>query len=266
MELINIWSAAQSNLFSANTIKMQEDKGKEYVKALQASGEETTKYYTKSIVKTEQQKFLEKLLADSGENFSEVADIACGGGTLSYHLRSIYPNAHFTLSDFNEDGMKLAIELNGETCSYVPGNIYELINLPDNKFDLVCCWQTLSWLDEPEKALNELIRITKPGGKIYASSLFNIHHDVDIFAKLLDHTRPNGELGLAFSYNTYSAKTVAKWLDKKVETFKLHEFIPAIDFTFEGRGIGTFTVNSDKGRMQISGGYLMNWSVLEIKK
>ena len=121
-------------------------------------------------------------------------------------------------------------------------------------------------LDEPEKALNELIRITKPGGKIYASSLFNIHHDVDIFAKLLDHTRPNGELGLAFSYNTYSKKTVSKWLDKKVKSFQLHEFIPEIDFTFEGKGIGTYTVNSDKGRLQISAGYLMNWSVLEIEK
>ena len=58
---------------------MKDDKKNEYVEALKASGEETTKYYTKSIVKTEQQKFLEKLLADSGESFSEVADIACGG-------------------------------------------------------------------------------------------------------------------------------------------------------------------------------------------
>lgn len=245
---------------------MSEEKGKEYVKALQASGEETKKYYTKSIVKTEQQKFLEKLLSDSGKTFSEIADIACGGGTLSYHLRQIYQNAHFTLSDFNEDGMQLAKELNGDSCSYVQGNIYDLSGFPDNKFDLVCCWQTLSWLDEPEKALNELIRITKPGGKIYASSLFNLHHDVDIFAKLLDHTRPNGELGLAFSYNTYSAKTVSKWLNTKVKSFHLHEFVPEIDFTFDGKGIGTYTVNTEKGRVQISAGYLMNWSVLEIEK
>lgn len=245
---------------------MTEEKGKDYVKALQASGEETAKYYAKSIVKTEQQKFLEKLLAAHSTKFKSVADIACGGGTLSYHLRAIYPDAHFTLSDFNEEGMKLAQELNGDACSYVQGNIYDLAALPDNKFDLVCCWQTLSWLDDPEKALNELVRITKPGGKIFASSLFNLRHDVDIFAKLLDHTRPNGELGLPFSYNTYSAKTVSKWLDKKVKSFHLHEFVPEIDFTFEGRGIGTYTVNSDKGRMQISAGYLMNWSILEIEK
>ncbi len=245
---------------------MKDDKKNEYVDALKASGEETTKYYTKSIVKTEQQKFLEKLLADSGQSFSEVADIACGGGTLSYHLRAIFPDARFTLSDYNEEGMKLSRELNGDSCSYIQGDIYNLSALPDNKFDLVCCWQTLSWLDDAEKAVHELMRITKPGGKIFASSLFNLNHDVDIYAKVLDHTRPNGELGLAFPYNTYSAKTVGKWLDGRAKTFKLHEFVPSIDFSYEGRGIGTFTINSDKGRLQISAGYLMNWSVLEIEK
>jgi ubiquinone/menaquinone biosynthesis C-methylase UbiE len=242
------------------------EKDDEYVKGLQARSEKTKEYYKKSIVKTEQQKFLEKLLADSRNSFSEIADIACGGGTLSYHLRSIYPDAHFTLSDYNEEGLEIAKELNGDICSYAIGNIYDLKNFPDNKFDLVCCWQTLSWLENPEKALNELIRITKPGGKIYASSLFNIRHDVDIFAKMTDHSVDVEGTTPSFSYNTYSAKTVGKWLDKNVNKFQLHEFIPSIDFQYEGRGFGTFTVQSEKGRLQISGGYLMNWAILEITK
>lgn len=245
---------------------MGDEQGNDYVKALQSNSEETKKYYVKSIVKTEQQKFLETLLLDSGKIFKDIADIACGGGTLSFHLRSIYPNARFMLSDFNEDGLKLAQDLNGPACTYIQANIYNLKDIPDNKYDLVCCWQTLSWLDEPEKALQELIRITKPGGKIYASSLFNLHHNVDIFAKLLDHSQSNDSAGFEFSYNTYSSKTVSKWLTNKVNKFKLHEFIPEIDFTFEGTGIGTFTVNSEKGRLQISAGYLMNWSILEIEK
>ena len=114
--------------------------------------------------------------------------------------------------------------------------------------------------------MHELIRITKPGGKIYASSLFNIHHDVDIYAKMTDHSvSVVGEMP-SFAYNTYAAKTVEKWLKGKVNKFFLHEFIPTIDFQFDGRGFGTFTVQTEKGRLQISGGYLMNWAILEITK
>jgi ubiquinone/menaquinone biosynthesis C-methylase UbiE len=242
------------------------DSEDKYVKGLQARSGLTKEYYKKSIIKTEQQKFLEKLLAGSGHSFTNVADIACGGGTLSYHLRALYPNAHFTLSDLNEEGMEIAREMNGDSCAYVTGNIYSLSNFQDNQFDLVCCWQTLSWLDDPEKALHELIRIAKPGGMIYLSSLFNIHHDVDIYAKMTDHSIPTDGEPPSFAYNTYSAKTAEKWLSGKVNKFIFHEFIPSIDFNYEGRGFGTFTVQTDKGRLQISGGYLMNWAILEITK
>ena len=47
-------------------------------------------YYTKSINKTEQQKFLEKLLGNVNFKSLKIADVACGGGTLSYHLRRVY--------------------------------------------------------------------------------------------------------------------------------------------------------------------------------
>ncbi|HLG04002.1 MAG TPA: class I SAM-dependent methyltransferase [Bacteroidia bacterium] len=238
-------------------------KDKDYIKALQASREQTEAYYRKSLVKTEQQKFLEQLLLKTKTEFQNIADIACGGGTLSFHLREIYPGAKFTLCDFNEEALTIAKTLHGDKAEYVHGSIYEL-PFENEKFDLVCCWQTLSWLDEPEKALNELLRITKKGGRIYASSLFNLRHDVDIFAKMYDHTRPASELG--FSYNTYSAKSVNKWLAGKAVAHRLHEFIPEIDFHYDGRGIGTFTVKTENSRLQISAGYLMNWAVLEIEK
>ena len=243
---------------------MSDEKDDNYIKALQSSKEKTADYYKKSVVKTEQQKFLEKLLAGKNKKFSKIADIACGGGTLSFHLKEIFPEAEFFLGDFNSDALEIAKELNGkDNFNYSQENIYKL-SYPDNSFDLVCCWQTLSWLDDPEKALNELVRITKPGGIIFASSLFNLNHDVDIFAKLHDHTRPEAEIG--YSYNTYSKKSVEKWLSGKAKSFSLHEFNPEIDFEFEGMGIGTFTVRAGNRRLQISAGYLMNWAILDIEK
>lgn len=240
----------------------EKQKGEAYIKALQASSEETRAYYRKSLVKTEQQKELERLLAASGRDFSRIADIACGGGTLSYHLSQLYPQAAFCLGDFNSEALDLARELNaGPRFSFSQENIYSL-SFADDSFDLVCCWQTLSWLDDPAKALHELVRIARPGGTIMLSSLFNLDHDVDIYARFTDHTRTDG----TFSYNTYSMKTVGEWLQGKAKSVKAHPFRPEIDFHYDGRGIGTFTVQSEKGRLQISAGYLMNWAILEIEK
>jgi len=189
------------------------DSGDDYVKALQTGRAGTAVYYTKSIVKTEQQMLLEQRLHDSGRTFETVADIACGGGTLTYHLRAAYPEARFTLSDYNPDGLELARELNGDDCDYAFGDIYALTELASDSFDLVA-----------------------------------------------------GKAGLPFTYNTYSASTVAGWLAGRAQRHELHEFIPEIDFEYDGRGLGTFTVQSEQGRLQISAGYLMSWAILEIEK
>jgi ubiquinone/menaquinone biosynthesis C-methylase UbiE len=251
---------------------MKEDK---YIKALQSDKENTKAYYNKSLsVKTEQQKFLEQLLLQEKKDFKNIADIACGGGTLSYHLNFLFPQATFTLVDYNEDGIEQAKKNLAENKNSLPeklsfhiDSIYELKKIKDNSFDLVCCWQTLSWLDEPQKALEQLIRIAKPGAKIYLSSLFNLDHDVDLYTKVYDLTRESGQQGMAFSYNTYSKVSVEKWTSGKIKSFTILPFHPSIDFEFNGRGIGTYTITAENGRrLQISAGMLMNWGILVIEK
>jgi ubiquinone/menaquinone biosynthesis C-methylase UbiE len=126
---------------------------------------------------------------------------------------------------------------------------------------------TLSWLENAEKALDQLTRITKPGGRIYLSSLFNLEHDVDLFTKIVDHSSNQENEIIEANYYTYSGKTIAKWLNQKVRQIKFYPFNPSIDFNYEGRGIGTYTVNTELGKkLQISAGLLMNWAVLEIEK
>ena len=133
-------------------------------------------------------------------------------------------------------------------------------------FDYVFCWQTLSFLEEPQKALMELIRITKANGKIYLSSLFNLDHNVDLYTKVYDHTRESSKNGFAMTYNTFSAYTIEKWIKNKVEKFTIHKFIIDIDIFPPPLGIGTYTkkLENVNERLQISGGMLMNWGILEI--
>jgi ubiquinone/menaquinone biosynthesis C-methylase UbiE len=126
-----------------------------------------------------------------------IADIACGAGTLSYHLNKKYENENikFTLIDYFEDVLNIAKDLNKQSnFNFEIGNLYDLTHHEDNSFDYVFCWQTLSWVDEPQKALLELVRILKPGGKLYLSALFNLDYDVDIYSKIYNHSEE--KLGL----------------------------------------------------------------------
>jgi len=242
-----------------------------YKASIQKDQSIAKEYYQKSVVKTQQQVFLETLLsAGDTNNPLKIGDIACGGGTLTYHLKKLYPGSAFTLVDFNEDALKLAEELNGtENCSYLNDTVYSLDKIGDAAFDHVFCWQTLSWLDQPEKALDALLRVTRKGGTLFLSSLFNLKFDVDLYTNVFDHTRESTKDGLYVHYNTYSAHTVGQWLKDKVSGFRFYEFMPTDDIpqNMDNKGLGTFTTLTSEGqRLQVSGGLLMNWAILVIEK
>ena len=97
-------------------------------------------------------------------------------------------------------------------------------------------------LDKPKFTLRELVRICKPGGVILASSLFNLNHDLDVYSKVVDHTRASSRLGMSYDYNTYSLRTVKEWLSRLIFDFKIHEFSIPEDLIHTRHGIGTYTV------------------------
>lgn len=238
-----------------------------YKSALKIDFSESKAYFEKSINKTEQQKALEKLLINKDLSINyKIADIACGGGTLTFHLSKLFINSNFFLVDYLEEGIEIAKNLNKENTNikYFIDDIYSLNEIGE-KFDLTFCWQTLSWLEDPKTALENLIKITKNGGEIYISSLFNIDHDVDIYSKIFDYTRTSIDNQHYFNYNTYSKKTIDSWIKEKVSSVEFYEFTPEIDFNHIGRGIGTTTIKTSMNkRLQVSAGMLLNWYILKI--
>jgi hypothetical protein len=84
-----------------------------YKNALQIDHQDNQIYYAKSIVKTEQQKALEKLLDNKNKtNNFKISDIACGGGTLTFHLSKLFINSDYYLVDYLEEGIELAKNIN----------------------------------------------------------------------------------------------------------------------------------------------------------
>jgi ubiquinone/menaquinone biosynthesis C-methylase UbiE len=239
-----------------------------YLDNIKKTTTDSQDYYKKSVFKTQQQEFLEELLEKDTIQSAQIIDLACGGGTLSYHLNHLFPTCNFTLVEYNDSALAIAKELNsGSNFNFMNGDIYNLSSIKDNSYDYCFCWQALSWLDgDASKALDEMLRIVKKGGKVYLSSLFNLDYDVDLKVQVYDRTRGLDENSF-YNYNTFSKLTVSKWLDKKVDNYMLHKFTPKSPIMYEGKGVGTQTVELKSNELlQISGGLLLNWAILEIKK
>lgn len=181
--------------------------------------------------------------------------------------------------DYNENAIKIAQQLNKENnFSFYLG---DLRNLPfeDNSLDIIFCWQTLLVFDIKQLQIifSEILRVLKPNGHFYASSLFNFNHDVDIYSKFYDYslkydTDYNEEELL--NYNTYSIKTIKKILQNKTQSLNIYELFPETSYAInpnKNTGIGTYTIeyqiDQDKTRkLEISGGMIMSWGILAFQK
>ena len=239
-----------------------------YLDYLQQNEDSTREYYLKSLEKTEQQKLLESILDENDDDLKNktIVDLACGGGTLAYHLSSKYKLKNIYLIDYNQNAITLAKDINSDFGAVgIQGDIYKL-PFPDSSLDYVFCWQTLSWIDKPEIVIDEIMRVLKSGGKLYASSLFNIDYDVDLLTQAIDYTTPAGKNNIPVNYYTYAKSTVDKWLNHKATYYNITPFQPSIDFSHDGNGLGTRTLDTLKGKIQISGGLLLNWGILCVVK
>lgn len=242
----------------------------DYLDAYKRDKDEAERYYLKYLAeKSGQQKLLESIMQSSPPRaVSRIMDVGCGAGTLIYHISKMYPNAEYALIDMNDDALKLAENVLSDVAhkSFSKESIYDLSRYEATQ-DVVFCWMTILCLDKPKEAIQELVSTLVPGGRLYISSLFNLLHDVDVYAHFSDHTRASAKEGMWMQYNTISEKTIQQWLSGKVESLKIHEFVPDFDLPQNTRGIGTYTLTDKDGkRWQISGGMLMNWGILEITK
>lgn len=240
-----------------------------YLKSLKLNKDLTKKYYESSLKKTYQQIFLEQKILpkimERGFDPRIIADVACGGGTLTYHISKIFTNAKFILIDINDESIDLAkiINKDNQRAEFIVGDFLKT-EIPEESVDIVFCMQTLLAIKHPKKFLEKIIKITRKGGYFILSSLFNLDHDVDIFCKVRDFHR-KGRIKL--NYNTFSKKTISNWLKGKVEFFDIIPFEMPVELPKQGRGLGSYTLKlEDGGFITISGGILLQWGFLYGKK
>lgn len=114
--------------------------------------------------RTFQQFFQEKIQIRDADR---VLDVGCGIGTVPRLLNRIYGN---TIQIYGIDLDQNLIEwgqshwCNFDHIHLSQGNVYEL-NFPAKDFDIITSFGLIEWLDKPLIALDEMIRISKPGAE-----------------------------------------------------------------------------------------------------
>jgi ubiquinone/menaquinone biosynthesis C-methylase UbiE len=105
-----------------------------------------------------------------GEN---VLDIACGTGLVSFEaLDRIKPNGRLTGTDISDKMVEIASSIaiqKGEDRATFARMDAEELNLDDGLFDVALCALGLMYVPEPAKALSEMHRVLKPGGRAIAA-------------------------------------------------------------------------------------------------
>jgi len=99
------------------------------------------------------------------QQMGKILDMGCGTGALLPDLQSLSPADIFG-SDILEEHLLVARQACPD-CHLNSADVHHL-PYPDNIYDLVLSHYFLMWVENPTKAVEEMIRITKPGGYIVA--------------------------------------------------------------------------------------------------
>ncbi len=98
-----------------------------------------------------------------------VLDAGCGTGEISSRLAAMLPRAMVLGVDVLDVHLERARRRHHQLAprlTFENRSIFEL-GLPERSFDLVVCRHVLQSIPYPERALAELVRVTRPGGRLH---------------------------------------------------------------------------------------------------
>ena len=109
--------------------------------------------------------YLEAGLKDAGM----ILDVGCGSGMVTRDIAHLTKGKVIAIDD-SKDMIKVAKDVLKQYKN-VELRVSDAEKLPfdDNTFDIVTCNLLLMWAKNPQKVVNEMARVTKPGGTVLAT-------------------------------------------------------------------------------------------------
>jgi len=97
----------------------------------------------------------------------DVLDAGCGTGEASVRIAATFPGARVVGVDILEANVERARAATlGDRARFEQGTIFAL-RFPDASFDLTVCRHVVHSIPHAERALAELVRVTRPGGVVH---------------------------------------------------------------------------------------------------
>jgi len=107
----------------------------------------------------------------------KVVDIGCGGGILSESMAKL--GADVLGADMAQESLNVAklhaLEANVSNVSYRQITAEALADEQPQQFDVVTCMEMLEHVPDPESVIAACIKLVKPGGELFFSTLNRTH-------------------------------------------------------------------------------------------
>jgi ubiquinone/menaquinone biosynthesis C-methylase UbiE len=122
--------------------------------------------------KVNPQAWVQKYLAHRVGPDAEVLSVGCGPGVILHAVSGLHPSIRATGIDVSADRIQEAAQRNRKNprLQFVRGDA-QAMQLPSDTFDLVYTRMLLQYLREKEKAVEEMVRVCKPGGTVFLQDL-----------------------------------------------------------------------------------------------
>lgn len=203
--------------------------------------------------------FLSRRISIGGGD--KILDLACGGGANEYYFANKYPSAEFIGMDIDTSLFCLFHKYGGslKNVTLIGGDWFNISEQHIGKYNGVISLQSLSWLPEWEKPLEEICKLQPQF--IAMSSLF-YEGNIDYCIKLKNFERPeNNKKYSECYYNIYPLPKIQFFLDERGYKMEYEPFEIDIDIPKpKSKDIGTYTIKTEDGkRLQISAAMLMPW-------
>ena len=136
-------------------------------------------YLTSFIFDPYAEDLVERIGTKTGTtSLKNVLELACGTGAVTKRLLARLPStAQLTATDLQPDMLDVAKR--HLSASNLTWDTVDMTNIPyeDNRFDLIVCQFGLMLVPEKLKALTEMYRVLKPGGRLLSSVWSDIRHN-----------------------------------------------------------------------------------------
>jgi ubiquinone/menaquinone biosynthesis C-methylase UbiE len=159
-----------------------------------------------------------------------VLELGCGNGNMwNDKIQRLPAGSKLILSDLS-NGMREIVSEKFKAYPNVSTEIVDIQNIqyPDNSFDMIIANSMLYHIPNLEKAIAEVYRVLKPGGKFYATTVGVNGMQEYLHAKFKEFNPKINAFSKPFPFNLQNGRDI---LGRSFKNIEMHEYEDSLEIT-----------------------------------